>query len=272
MKAALDATYSWNFFRYIGDYLHLAGLFIFFLTIAKNKSVTGLSLKTQAIYFIIFCSRYLDLFDHTQAAYLVFFKVTYILCSAISLALFYKMYATYENSKDTCSMALIISGCLIGALILPNDYSVLEIFWTFSEFLEGFAMVPQYIFSYRDGSNKDKGVIAFIFCLGGYRVFYAMNWIYKKIFMPHYSDIQSWIGGIVELLFFLDFLNYRLRGSSILRTIVLKTDDKINELQEKVELRVLGKGRVEDAGGEIRKRKGRRGDESLDYQYEGVEV
>lgn len=62
--------------------------------------------------------------------------------------------------------------------------------------------------------------------LGGYRVFYALNWIYKKarrssfcsflsflkqINMPRYSDIQSWIGGLVEIMFFLDFLNYRRR-------------------------------------------------------------
>jgi len=265
-------SYSWNFFRYTGDYLHLAGLIIFFITIFKNKSVAGLSLKTQAIYFLIFCSRYLDLFDHAQDPYLVRFKITYILCSGVSLALFYRLYSSYETSKDTCSLSIIVIGCLIAALLLPNEYTVLEIFWTYSEFLEGFAMVPQYIFSYRDGTSKDKGVIAFIFCLGGYRVFYAANWIYKKIFMPHYSDIQSWISGIFELIFFLDFLNYRLRGSSVLRTIVLKTDDKINEIQEKVELKVLGKTRNPEEGGEVRRRKGRRGDEAQDYEYENVEV
>ena len=30
-----------------------------------------------------------------------------------------------------------------------------------------------------------------------------------QINMPRYSDIQSWIGGLVEIMFFLDFLNYR---------------------------------------------------------------
>eukprot|EP00397_Hematodinium_sp_SG-2012_P037591 GEMP01040766.1.p1 GENE.GEMP01040766.1~~GEMP01040766.1.p1 ORF type:complete len:308 (+),score=43.50 GEMP01040766.1:106-1029(+) len=263
-KVALG--YSWNVFRYIGDYMHLAGVIVLFLTIAKNKNVFGFSKKTQAIYFIIFCTRYLDLFDHVQPTYLVFFKITYIATSAITLFLFFHFGKSYEARKDTCSLTVILLPCLIAAMLLPNEYTVMEVAWTYSEFLEGFSMVPQYIFSYRDGQNKDKGVISFICCLGGYRVFYAFNWIYKKIFMPHYTDMQSWIGGVVEILFFLDFLNYRLRGSSVLRGFVLKVDDKINEVQEAVEFKVLGKDRELGEGGSIRQRRVRKEADDLgDY-------
>eukprot|EP00913_Durusdinium_trenchii_P033449 g31316.t1 len=94
--------------------------------------------------------------------------------------------------------------------------------------------------------------------LGGYRVFYALNWIYKKINMPRYSDIQSWIGGLVEIMFFLDFLNYRFTGNSILRSFVLKVDTKINEISDQVESKVLGSTprteRLETEGGEMRRR------------------
>merc|ERR1712072_430898 len=104
-------------------------------------------------------------------------------------------------------------------------------------------MVPQYIFCYRDREAKDLGVSFYVISLGGYRVFYALNWIYKKIRMPNYSDIQSWIGGIIEILFFVDFLNYRFTGHSMLRSMVLKVDEKINEISDKVELKVLGSNR-----------------------------
>ena len=50
--------------------------------------------------------------------------------------------------------------------------------------------------------------------LGLYRVFYAMNWIYKKVQMPHYMDLQSSIGGIIVTLFFVDCLNYRFTGTA----------------------------------------------------------
>ena len=67
-------AYSWNIFRYVGDYLHLFGVIALLITIAKNKSVAGISRSTQILYFLVFVTRYLDLFDHTQTSYLVFFK------------------------------------------------------------------------------------------------------------------------------------------------------------------------------------------------------
>merc|ERR1711862_386397 len=105
-------------------------------------------------------------------------------------------------------------------------------------------MVPQYIFCYRSGP-RDISQTLYVMALGGYRVFYALNWVYKKIEMPHYSDIQSWMSGIIEIMFFIDFLNYRFAGSSILRTMVLSVDTKINELGENLELKVLGTSRTE---------------------------
>jgi len=251
-------AYSWNIFRYVGDYLHLTGIVVLLMTIAKNQSVAGISRSTQFLYFLVFVTRYLDLFDHSQTAYLVFFKLTYIGTSIIVLVLFNQLEKTYERRHDTCNLAVIILPCATAAVLLTNEYSVLEILWTFSEFIEGFAMVPQYIFCYREKLGKDWGTSLYVVSLGGYRVFYALNWIYKKIQMPHYSDIQSWIGGIIEIMFFIDFLNYRFTGNSMLRSMVLSVDTKINEISDKVEMKVLGSSssmRMEAEGGEMRRRR-----------------
>jgi ER lumen protein retaining receptor len=250
------AAYSWNIFRYLGDYLHLFGIIILIATIAKNKSVAGISRSTQILYFLVFVTRYLDLFDHSQTTYLVVFKLTYVFTAALILALFYVMNQTYQRVNDTCNLSVIIFPCITASLLLTNEYSILEILWTFSEFAEGFAMVPQYIFCYREKGQRDVGAGLYVICLGSYRVFYALNWIYKKFQMPHYSDIQSWIGGIIEILFFIDFLNYRFTGNSMLRTAVLQVDTKINEISEKVEMKVLGtSSRMETEGGEMRRRR-----------------
>jgi ER lumen protein retaining receptor len=255
------AAYSWNIFRYVGDYLHLFGVIALLITIAKNKSVAGISRSTQILYFLVFVTRYLDLFDHTQTSYLVFFKLTYIATSALTLVLFYQLDITYDRRNDTCNLAVLIIPCLVGAILLTNDYTLLEILWTFSEFVEGFAMVPQYVFCYREKGKRDWGAGLYVICIGSYRVFYALNWIYKKLQMPQYSDIQSWLGGVIEILFFVDFLNYRFTGNSMLRSMVLTVDTKINEVAEKVELQVLGTSRrqqaerIEHEGGEMRRRR-----------------
>merc|ERR1719253_998355 len=149
--------------------------------------------------------------------------------------------ATYERNKDTCSLSVILIPCATAAVLLAMETTALEVLWSFSQFLEGFAMVPQYIFCYRDRGASDLGVSLYVMSLGGYRVFYAANWIYKKVQMPHYSDVHSWTGGIIEISFFTDYLLSRFTGYSLLRALVLTVDEKINEFQEQVEMKVLGK-------------------------------
>merc|ERR1711879_31348 len=63
-------AYSWNIFRYVGDYLHLFGIVVLLLTIMKNKSLNGFSRSTQILYFLVFATRYLDLLHHSQTTYL----------------------------------------------------------------------------------------------------------------------------------------------------------------------------------------------------------
>jgi ER lumen protein retaining receptor len=240
-------SYSWNVFRYIGDYLHLFGIFVLLVTLLKNKGCQGISRSTQVLYFCVFITRYLDLVDHSQTAYLVIFKITYIVTSILVLVIFGMFRKTYERSKDTCSLIVIFMPCITASFLLTNDFSALEMLWSFSQFLEGFAMVPQYVFCYRDRGAKDLGVGLYVLSLGGYRVFYAANWIYKKVQMPQYSDMQSWIGGMLEILFFADYLLSLSTGYSLLRSMVLKVDEKINEIQDAVEMKVLGSSRAQRA-------------------------
>lgn len=258
------ASYSWNIFRYIGDYMHLFGILVLLATLAKNKGCQGISRSTQIMYFLVFVTRYLDLLDHSQTAYLVFFKVTYIVTSVIVLTVFWRCDKTYERAKDSCSLVVLLCPSLTAAILLTTEHTPMEILWTLSQFLEGFAMVPQYIFCYRDRGSQDVSVALYVVSLGGYRVFYAANWMYKKVMMPHYSDVQSWLGGVIEILFFTDYLLARLTGRSLLRAMVLKVDEKINEIQGAVEMKVLGStsrkaqvlGGTEAADGcELRKRR-----------------
>jgi len=268
--AAHLPTYSWNVFRYIADYLHLFGVLCVILTLSKNQSCKGLSIRSQVLYLLIFVSRYLDLLTHSQAAYLVFFKLFFISTSAAIVAVMYQWRQSVEMHKDTCSILAIIVGCSVLALFTRSGNSVQETLWTFSEWLEAFGMVPQYVFSYRDPHSQDLGVKGFVLSVGGYRVFYALNWMYKRLMLgKNYHDSVSWLGGAIEILFFADYVCFRFFGlRSLLRSVTLAVDDKVNEVQERVELKMLGKtedksGSVFSAvgGGELRKRRIVNGDE-----------
>lgn len=242
---------SWNFFRYIADFIHLGGIVILIYWLFTRKSLAGLSWKTQVLFLLMYVSRYLDLFfgAGTHVLYLIIFKLTFISSSALILYLFklYDRSGTYEEDKDTVSLACIIAPCFIASIILTSksepgssNNDLVEILWTFSEYLEGFSMVPQYVFCYRENAQtQHRGPIMFIMCLGVYRVFYAFNWIYKLSVNPRYSDFQSWLGGFIEIAFFFDFLSFQYRQRSVLRSLVLVVDDKVNETVEKMELVVL---------------------------------
>lgn len=61
------------------------------------------------------------------------------------------------------------------------------------------------------GSTRRSGHWDDLCCL------FCISKMARQINMPRYSDIQSWIGGIVEIMFFLDFLNYRFPSWNRLR-------------------------------------------------------
>jgi len=260
-QAAVAGTvyaYSWNYFRYGGDFLHLAGIVVLLATIVKRQSVSGLSQKTQLLYCIIYCTRYLDLLDHRQAAYLVIFKITFIFTSLIAISAFQRFLDTWEKQKDTVTITLFIIPCFVLSMFMTTEYTLLETLWTFSEFLEAVAMVPQYVFSYRDVGNKEIGVNAFVVLIGSYRIMYCLNWMYKKYEVPQYSDIDSWLAGIVEIVLFVDFLNFKFRSKSSLRTYVLAVDLKVHEVKEEVERQLYGGEQVvfeTSDTGELRRRK-----------------
>jgi hypothetical protein len=166
---------------------------------------------------------------------------------------------TIETNKDTCSYLFVVAPCVVASFISllssnsPRTGTVF--FWIFSEFLEAFAMLPQYIFTYRqDAEHKrsDKGVFLFIFLVGLYRVLYAFNWIYKKIMLGSaYSDSVSWIGGLIEIALFFDFILNR----DFLRLIVLSLDTRVNELSQQIELKVFARGSVAPELPGVRNRK-----------------
>jgi ER lumen protein retaining receptor len=264
------SEYNWNIFRYLGDLLHLASVLVVIATLSKNQNSRGLSFKTQFFYLLIFISRYLDMFtgnSSAHATYLYMFKIFYIVSSASIVFVMRRWAASIETNKDTCSYMGVLVPCIIASMITiltnPAHRTVTMFFWTFSEFLEGFAMLPQYIFCYRqDAENRrsDKGVFLFILLVGSYRLLYAANWIYKRIMIGSaYSDSVSWIGGCIEILLFIDFLTNR----DFLKLVVLSIDTKLNEISSQIEMRVLRKTATSENDGDFSQVRSRRGGPKL---------
>ncbi len=87
-----------------------------------------------------------------------------------------------------------------------------QILWTFSVYLESVAIVPQ-LFMVHSVARESGGFVEaltadYVFTLGGYRVLYLLNWLYRLATENHYRNWIVWIAGIVQTAIYGDFFYY----------------------------------------------------------------
>jgi ER lumen protein retaining receptor len=114
---------------------------------------------------------------------------------------------TYERDTDSFRYELYFMGpCLLLGVIFTEEYLISEILWTTSIFLESVAIVPQLVLlqQIREVENLSAD---FVGCLGLYRAFYILNWVYRY-FADDYVNWVGWIGGFVQTALYADFLYY----------------------------------------------------------------
>lgn len=76
-----------NIFRFLGDLSHLASIFILLHKIQTTRSCRGISFKTQALYLVVFLTRYIDLFTDYVSLYNTVMKIFFISSTAYTLYL-----------------------------------------------------------------------------------------------------------------------------------------------------------------------------------------
>lgn len=67
-----------NLFRLAGDFCHVISIIVLILRIRVSQNAMGISMKTQELYLIVFCARYLDLFTTYYSLYNSSMKILYI--------------------------------------------------------------------------------------------------------------------------------------------------------------------------------------------------
>ncbi|CCD26953.1 Erd2p NDAI_0J00610 [Naumovozyma dairenensis CBS 421] len=213
-----------NLFRILGDLSHLASILILIRTIKATDSIDGISFKTQALYVIIFFTRYLDLltFQHISI-YNSLMKLFFIGSSLYIVILLQRSKAiqpiAYREMimADTFKVQYLLGGSLIMALLFNYKFSFFEILWSFSIWLESVAILPQLFMLSKSGKSKSL-TIHYIFALGIYRTLYIPNWIWRY-FVEGKVDKLAVISGIVQTLIYSDFfyIYYKkvIKGSNL---------------------------------------------------------
>lgn len=195
-----------NIFRFCADMSHVVSIFLLLQKIRTSNSIAGLSFKTQALYALVFVTRYLDLLFKFYSLYNSVMKILFISTSLYTVYIMRENLRKEKNdSIDTFKVEYLIGGSLVLALIMPSEfnYSISTILWTFSLWLESGAILPQMFMLQRTGQAESL-TVHYIFALGLYRAFYVLNWIYRY-WAEDWFSLVSFLTGIVQTLVYSDF-------------------------------------------------------------------
>jgi ER lumen protein retaining receptor len=111
---------------------------------------------------------------------------------------------TNDPNTDTMKVQYLLLGSVAIAVLFPFKYTVTEILWTFSIWLESVAILPQLFMLQRTG-EAETITTHYIFALGMYRALYILNWTYK--FFTH-TGKTYWIpslAGLLQTVLYSDF-------------------------------------------------------------------
>eukprot|EP00871_Galdieria_phlegrea_P000070 jgi/Galph1/1063/GphlegSOOS_G5881.1 len=208
---------SMNPFRIAGDLVHCLSIFILLHKMRRTRTCTGISRKTQELYALVFITRYLDLlaggyFGSFLILYNTIMKILFLASTLYSVYLIRVKYRhTYDRSHDTFRTQFLIGGAAVLAFIFPQKYTLLEILWSFSQYLEAVAILPQLLLLQRTGEVENL-TSHYIFCLGAYRAFYVLNWIWRFFTDSTYrGQYVTWTAGLLQTALYGDFFYYYLK-------------------------------------------------------------
>lgn len=165
---------------------------------------TGISGKSQILFTIVYISRYLDLFTTYISLYNSVMKLVFLAGSGATIYLIYlKFRATYDHNHDSFRIEFLLIPCAILALLINHDFTVMEVLWTFSIYLESVAILPQLFLVSKTG-EAESITSHYLFALGSYRALYLLNWVYRYFSEAHY-DLIVIFAGIVQTILYCDF-------------------------------------------------------------------
>jgi len=211
-----------NGFRLLGDLIHLFAIIWLPLKIWKTRSCSVVSGKSQLLYLLVFICRYLDLFTNFVSHYNTFMKIFFIAVTAGTVFLIYKQQLRdlimtrpfsliCQNLRKLCyrqydsfRIELLIIPCLVLAIVVNESsqyrsntmYSIMEIFWAFSEYLEAVTLIPQLVMIIKSGETEAY-MATYIIATTLYRGLYILNWIYRYNYENFY-DIIAIVSGCFQ--------------------------------------------------------------------------
>ena len=142
-----------NILQLIADNLHLLSFLIIIAKVHKSKTVQELSYRTFEIYFVVFLTRYANIFSIWISAYTLTYKILFLSATGYLIFLIrvkkpYKLgynplLDNFPHYFFLYPLALTIAVLFhISASTYRYSFKYFEYFLSFSIWLEAFAIIP----------------------------------------------------------------------------------------------------------------------------------
>ena len=192
-----------NLPRALGDSSHVIAILLLIWKICRSKSCAGISGRTQILYFVVFCTRYLDIFTNFVSYYNTFMKAFFIVTTLVTIILIYVKFKDTQEKQDNFRIESLLVPTVLLALLINYEFSAFEVLWTFSIYLEAVAIIPQLTLVIKIG-EVEASIFHYICVLCSYRAFYIVNWIWRY-YAENFYDTISIVSGCVETLLYVPF-------------------------------------------------------------------
>ncbi|BFZ55583.1 endoplasmic reticulum retention protein [Savitreella phatthalungensis] len=203
-----------NPFRFVADVSHLVSIFLLIHQMRISRSCAGISFKSQALYMLVYVSRYIDLLWEFVSVYNSLMKVFFIAAQGYILFLMrVKFRPTNDMKIDTFRVRYILAGAGVASLIFTYRYTPAEVVWSFSIWLESVAILPQLLLVQRTGEAENV-TTHYLFALGIYRGLYVPNWIWRYVSENHLDPIAIF-AGLIQTALYADF--FYIYATKVLR-------------------------------------------------------
>eukprot|EP00929_Paragymnodinium_shiwhaense_P120951 TRINITY_DN93037_c0_g1_i1.p1 TRINITY_DN93037_c0_g1~~TRINITY_DN93037_c0_g1_i1.p1 ORF type:complete len:338 (-),score=64.27 TRINITY_DN93037_c0_g1_i1:47-1060(-) len=230
--------YHWEPSRYAGDLLHMAALVLCMLSLLRDSGTEGVSFKAHLLFLIVFTSRFLNVLFCDQSVYLILYKVMLWSCT-LKIVMIMVVRGSQWDVMDTLPVCVLVIPTVIMTMVFGSysaeDHGLaFEILWIFSNYLEGVAMLPQYIYCYRDKQNDSFLVFGYVLTMGAYRTVFGVSWVYRILCNEADADMSSVISGVLGVMFFADWLQFKAFSASPLSRCCIQVDEDLREVQDLV--------------------------------------
>ncbi|OQS54432.1 KdelR [Ecytonucleospora hepatopenaei] len=193
------------------EYLLIAARVIMLRKVIKTRSVSGLSLKTNLLYLITYCLRYLHLRHWFRYSWRIIYaniiKSIFIGYQTVMVFfIFYKYNKTYNKRYDNFPITVLLAvGGIVGLLVTRASFWSYyeELCYNISLVLESVAILPQLVMT-QETEDCESMTGHYIITLGLYRACYLIHFVILRM-QRRGIDMFMIITALVQTGLYIDF-------------------------------------------------------------------